>query len=385
MSTYVTFNVVSTGEIAEGFSEAAVQDTLRTRLRLGAEQAEAFFSKRRILKKGLMKVDAEKFSGQLAKLGIVCEIVKVEPRINQPTVGLELVPQDPDPDVAPEAAAKSEPNPGKMMVCPRCGHEQAVAEQCENCGVWFHKLEPEQPVDGDADRANPLRSDAQSANDAEASAEDSLNPIAIAAAAGAGLVGALAWKWIAVTFGYELGVVAWGIGGAVGFAAASAGSRGVKAGIICGMLAFAAIGMGKYWAAKAVIDDLKEVVGTTILSEDGLGAIYDEYAEDARIFRAGSGSDEFVRQFMVDRGYTEAARASAISDAELRDFREYTEPGLRDFTEEQPDTDAWATEAIAEFEGISATEVMMEGFGVLDVLFLLLGVGTAFRLGSQME
>lgn len=175
----------------------------------------------------------------------------------------------------------------------------------------------------------------------------------------------------------------------MGFAAASAGSRGVKAGVICGVLAFVAIGLGKYWTAQVAIDEVQEAMAQVLGDDSQVDDWYAEVAEDARIYRAGSGSDEFVRQFMVDRDYTDATRASDVSNEELREFREYSEPELQSFSANSPDVNTWKTEAMdqafGEFDQISTTEIMIDSLGVLDILFLLLGVGTAYRLGSRMD
>ncbi len=405
-SNFITFNIVSTGVMVEGFEAAVVTENLKQKLRLPPAHAQAFFEKPRILKKGMMKADAEKFSEKLASLGVETTLEKVEPKLNKPAVGLTLEPLDDEeaPPAAPadsaEPASPVETGADALMRCPRCDHEQTVSEQCENCGVWFHKLNPAQDssdseadeVDG-ASTAGPVAGAAaglaaNAAVDVDedlVEEEDNLNAKAIAAAAGAAVVGALVWKIIAVSFGYEVGLVAWAIGGAVGFVAASMGSRGMQAGIVCGVLAFGAIALGKYWAAQAVIDEVQQGISEVLGDDTDVGDWYQEFVEDAQVLRGVSDSDASIRQYMVDRGYTEAVNADAVTSEELSEFREVFEPDLRNFDPEQSDSEAWKEIAFGELSDLSAMDVMLDGLGALDILFLLLGVGTAFRLGSRMD
>lgn len=399
MSNFITFNVVSTGERVEGFDAPTVRATLEGPMRLPPAQAEKFFDKRRILKKGLMQAEAEKICRRLAKLGIVTEIEKVEPRLNKPIVGLELEPVD-DEEVPPAAGPENDqgstpqsPSASGTMSCPKCGQEQAASEQCTQCGVWFHKIEQATPSTPEAGLAQGAVAsmaagasiDIDDVDEDEDLPEENVNLKAMGAAAAAALVGALVWKFVAVAFGYELGVIAWGIGGAVGFAAASLGSQGMKAGVICGLLALAAIGLGKYWATEAAIGEIRDVMTQVLGDQDTVDELFDEYVEDARIFKSGSGSDEFVRQFMVDRAYTEETNPAAISNEELQDFREYNEPDLRQYDPSQSDADGWATLALGEAGSLSTTEIMLDSLGFLDLVFLFLGVGTAFKLGRGLE
>ena len=110
---------------------------------------------------------------------------------------------------------------------------------------------------------------------------------------------------------------------------------------------------------------------------------YEEAMEDARLFVRGSGTDIFVRRFMVDRGYTYADDPASVTEAELADFREYVEPELREMAQNPPDYEAWQARNVEILEDASPWAMMLEDFGLLDLLFMFLGVGTAFRLASR--
>ena len=107
--------------------------------------------------------------------------------------------------------------------------------------------------------------------------------------------------------------------------------------------------------------------------------------EDARLFAAGSGSEVFIRRFMVERGYSYATNPANVSDDELDDFRTYVVPELRRMAANPPSFEEWQADGLENIEDISPWTLMAEDFGLLDILFMALGVGTAFRLGSQWD
>lgn len=382
------YRVVTTGQILGGFDPDDVRKQLISVLRLQPSQAEHFFEKPRVLKKGATWAGADKLCSQLAKLGVAAEIQNAAPAdASQPAQpreesALELV-QD-------EASAGAAPEQGTLE-CPNCQRVQAKSEQCESCGIWFHKFEssaaPAQPAS--APTATPVAAiqagDSMVAPSDVAPKEGSLSPAAIAAAAGAALLGAFIWRFVAVTFEYEFGLIAWGIGGAVGFAAASAGSRGMQAGIICAVLAFGSIVVGKYWAYSAFVDQYQEVFTVAMEADEEMYAYYEEELEDARLFVDGSGSDIFTRRFMVERGYTYATDAASVSRDELAEFREYVAPELRSIAMDPPGFEEWQTRSSESLAEISPWAIMREEFGLLDIVFAFLGIGTAFRLGSQWD
>lgn len=407
MSDSDTYNVVSTGDLVAGADPAEVQQHLVRTMKLKPEQAAHFFDQQRVVKKGVSQARAEQICAQLARLGVVAEAKNTAPNVAptpaEPTLSLqEDTPATSEPLALveePEAAPTLEPG---MIECPSCGHVQQKAEQCESCGVWFHKLEPQPPqgtpqtepqvqpisaseaIPGMAAAASSAEPISQPLPAATASDDNVLNPVAIAAAAGAAVVGAWVWKFVAVQFGFEFGLIAWAIGGAVGFAAASMGSRGLTAGIVCAVLALGSIVLGKYWAYTGIVDMMQEAVATALASDDDLIIYYEQELEDAAVFARGSGSDAFVRRFMVQRQYTEAAESSGVTDTELAEFREYVEPRLIQMSENEPTFEQWQNEGVAALDEISAWDMIKEDSSLFDLLFAALGIGTAFRLGSQM-
>lgn len=417
MSDLNTFNVVTTGKLEPGFELADVQQKLIAAMKLKPEQAAQFFDRPRVVKKGQTETNAGKICAQLARMGVSAEVKDTAPQMAPPPppdklVFEDSVPASAEPELAiVEDAPRAAPTGGDFA-CPKCGHVQVKKEQCESCGVWFHKLEPPvnspAPAIGRPDSPAALSAAAPAApaaaqSDAAAPVESqlrqappddsSLSPAAIGAAAAAALVGAWVWKFVAVTFQFEFGLIAWGIGGAVGAAAAGMGSRGMKAGVVCAVLALGSIVVGKYWSFSSAIDLVTErTLADMGENADELFAYYEEQLQDAQDFAVTSGSDEDTREFMIRRGYTGAGDPEDVSDAELADFRTYYEPQLRQIAETDPNFDEWQRLSVDTLLGamtgstgeVSILALMREDLGPLDFLFAFLGIGTAFRLGSKM-
>jgi len=394
MTTSDTYNVVTTGQVLDGFNLADVQKRLVSALRMKPEAAATFFEKARVIKKNAPRAQADKICAQLAKIGVVAKVQSLAPPT--PTPPTEPTPEAPAamPSQLEIVDYQSDKPPKEATVeCPSCGQEQAKAEQCESCGAWFHKFDPSfAPPESVAaktavaaeDAASPAEHSGQHATSKHRDDSDSaINPVAIGAAAVAALVGAWVWKLVAVNFGFEFGLIAWAIGGAVGFAAAAAGSRGVQAGIICGVIAFGGIVLGKYWSYGAFLDEFQESFAGEMVADESMSDYYEEELADALAYVNGSGSEDFVRQFMVERGYSYESDPAKVSDAELDEFREYVAPTLREMAQSPPSFEEWQTSSIEAVSEISPWAMVVGGFGLLDIVFLFLGVGTAYRLGSQ--
>ena len=387
------YRVVTTGQILAGFDPEEVRKHLISHLRLQPAQAERFFEKPRVLKKDVSWASADKICTQLATLGVSAEIQNPAPPVEsqsaEPTQALQ---QESALELVQDETGASA---GQGTVeCPNCRHVQAKSEQCESCGVWFHKFEPSGvstqpdvvPQAMPAAAAVATKAEDSSVVSSDVTSEaGAISPAAIAVAAVVALIGAGVWKFVAVTFEYEYGLIAWAIGGAVGFAAASAGSRGMQAGVVCALLAFGSIVVGKYWTYSAFVDEFQEAISGAMEYDDDMQAYFEEELEDARLLVNGSGSDIFIRRFMVDRGYTYATNPADVSKAELADFREYVEPELRELAQNPPDFEEWQANSVDALDELSPWTMMLEDFGILDILFIFLGVGTAFRLGSQWD
>ncbi|MEO0366947.1 MAG: hypothetical protein AAF265_15815 [Pseudomonadota bacterium] len=394
MTNSPRFNVVSTGNIITGFDAETVQAALLTRLRLKPEHAAQFFSRPRVLKKDLTKAEADKFCKGLAALGIEVKAAPIDPPVPKPTPQrlTDTVGFEPDQDIPPLHATEAslslveDDTPsrtsGDMIECPNCGHFQEKSEQCESCGIFFHKWDstathttgrhPTQTATGLQAPASVTASKPAAASRQQKQERD-FNVVALVAAAFAAIAGAWVWQFIAVTFGYEIGFVAWGIGGAVGFAAAMFGSRGGAAGAICGLLVVGSMALGRFWTYDSVIHQITHDPES-----------YEYFKAEAGPYSRLDGSEADLRQFMVEFSYTDATVPSRVTQEDIEYFREFFEPQLlaagstssySEFLDVQPDTSSSST----------VWSLIISNLGIIDAIFLFLGVGTAFRLAAQTD
>lgn len=348
-----SFNVVCTGEIAEGFDLAQVQQSFSELFNLSPEKANAFLGSKRTVKKDLPQAKALAYKNKLESIGVVTVLEKIntEPAF----AGLALEPMA-------ESEAKEESK--SFENAPEVPAEKYIAGE-------FRK-----PASAAATKVYVEDENAYE------DVHDKLNIVAIGAAAVAAVVGALLWMFIVTIFGYELGIVAWGIGGLVGYAALAMGSRGQLCGIVCGALALLAILGGKYLAVGSIQDDVLEMFEESFATEE-FNDISEEQQEIAAYYVANVHSEDELRVFIVENGYSEYYEAEEVTQEEIDDFKAYVAPMLEGMADGEFDMAAWVRESYErEMEGISKWELYQSSFGGVDLIFLFLGVGTAFKLGS---
>ncbi len=204
---------------------------------------------------------------------------------------------------------------------------------------------------------------------------------AVAGAAG----GAIVWALVAGLTGYEVGYVAWGVGALVGFAAAKAGGRGTTTGLACAGLALVAIFAGKLLATHfAVRSEVRNQLAR-IYSYD----TYNELMVDAQLYGDVEGEDE-LRRFLVDRNYSFASEPAEVSAGELDDFRANSLPQIKAFSDGPPPYEAWRQRSIADayarvMAQVSTVQVVADNLGLFDILFAVLGLTTAFKLGEGLS
>ena len=381
MDNSVSFSVFSGGGVVAGFERDQVGQQLVRMFQIDERKADLILSGEKLLKKGMSRQEAETLQEKLRRIGVVAQIrAQDPPPARLPATGLSLEPMEGEEaqPAAAEAASPAAARKAATITCPKCGMEQEKSEQCGGCGVYFHKLQ----ATADPTTADRVEDAGAEAVEDEDDWGDSLQPKAVLAAAGAALLGALIWKFIAVAFDYELALVAWAIGGGVGIAAAAMGSRGQLAGIVCGVLVVFSIFAGKYMAAESFRADLGEMIMAEA-ADDGLRPLYEELIYDAEVYVEAVNDDASLRNFMIDHNYVEAASPAEISDEDVELFKEYNHAQLMEFAAGPPSYAAWSAGAFEEIGEISSWAIVKDGLGFLDLLFLALGVGTAFRLGSQ--
>jgi len=204
---------------------------------------------------------------------------------------------------------------------------------------------------------------------------------AVLAGSIAGAFGAGAWALIAYNIGYEVGYIAWGIGGLVGVAVAW-GNAGVKtspmaAGLLAVGISVLSIVAGKYLTVVLTLGDPAEVVQE--LMED------DEYVMSRVAYivvedlEASGEAVQWPLGVEPDFAVSSEDFPPAIwTEAEVR-WNESSEEERAEFR------NALAEDLTAFFSSNNSAvqeEVFLESFGPLDILFFGLAIMTTFGLAG---
>jgi len=273
------------------------------------------------------------------------------------------------------------------VVCSACGSGILVpAEQagrsgkCPKCGATVQVPAAAAPEPA-ADLAPPAETPAEALEPAPEPGPARTGR-ALAAAAGAGLVGAAGWALLLVLAAYEIGWLAWGIGGLVGWAAVRAGGRGqVLAGAAALVTVLAIFGGKMLGYALQIHTDSREMATQEALA-------FDEYEKDAADWAAltaqGAPAPDAVRAFMAAHDYAEGDGA-AVDAEQLDSFLTHIVPMLAWFHAEEPTREEFAERSAADLRRMIYAESSLTGFVLadlngIDALFAFLGISTAFGL-----
>ena len=191
------------------------------------------------------------------------------------------------------------------------------------------------------------------------------------------LVGAVLWAVVLYFTEYEIGWIAWGIGGLVGLGAKLLGGTGRNMALACAGLAVVGIFLGKLLGMYVVLGQ----VANTELTE----SLYQETLTDAQAF-AALGPDADHRQFMVDYRYTweEGIAAEDVSDEELAEFTAYTAPYLEEIAAAPPTFEEWRDQGKAEWLTLPMMlSLVVENLALMDLVFVILGVVTAYQIVNR--
>jgi hypothetical protein len=393
-----TYSIVSAGETHQDFELEHVLHAFAQMFKISPEKARGFVESPRTLKKDLDHPTAYKYKQQLEKIGLKVELKRHAAAVSQDALSLSIEPINEPVADKPTLALAIDDNDqfsnsdqilkdtkvaqnSRQIVCPKCLLEQEKGEQCVGCGVYMHKVQASQ-----TERAN--NEDEYYANDDTHEEGSGLSLAAIVIAAVVALVGALIWKYIALEFGYEYGFVAWIIGGAVGGAVALTGANGQRTALACAIVTCLAIFGGKYMAINGMQTQLTESLtalgGFAEMSgvdEVVMRDLYLEELNDARIFSETVSNDQELKTFMIRQGYADSYESTNVGAEDVTLFKEFAQPRLEWINENSPSYEQWSNSYVSQIEDISTLDIMKEDFNFLDLIFLFLGMGTAFRLG----
>ncbi|MDQ2987127.1 MAG: hypothetical protein M3R13_10485 [Armatimonadota bacterium] len=204
----------------------------------------------------------------------------------------------------------------------------------------------------------------------------------------AAVVGAVVWALLAKYSGFEIGYVAWGIGAAIGYLSNRLGSKGAANGVLCAALALVSIGAGKILGSMwTVQQDFEELYVEEWLSTSSFQEVMGDAADFSRVKKP----DEYP-QFMVDHGYSAASDPKEVTAEEISYFEQVHVADLKWISETGPDHETWKTRSepaaiAAAKEDVAALTLndhigyVKDGFNVIDILFAVFGVASAFVLG----
>ena len=199
-----------------------------------------------------------------------------------------------------------------------------------------------------------------------------MNPIGIVGAIVGGVIGAVIWAAIAYFANLQLGFVAWAIGFFVGSLSAKLGGRGAVNGGLCAVIAMASILLGKGMAVHFALEKELTEIGESV---------YADWKTSAEAFQQIKDDEAAYPEFVFEQGFSEGESVEEVTDEELRQFKEESIPTLTELAAGQT-YDQWAEK---EFN-VETSEFLVRGvkesLGILDIVFALLGIVTAFKIGS---
>ncbi|MEZ6056340.1 MAG: hypothetical protein R3C01_06510 [Planctomycetaceae bacterium] len=195
----------------------------------------------------------------------------------------------------------------------------------------------------------------------------------------AGLISAVIWAAIVYYTGYEIGWIAWFVGFAVGLGvrlAASDSEEGFGTGATAVVIAVLAIVLGKYLAVSFIVD--REL--------GNLGANLTFDAQAVQVSMCDDIVEEWSdRKLKWPNGMTvEEATELEHYPAEVQ--KEVSERWSKLTSDQQAEmietTQAQFDSGMSELKSAFVGETFKESFSGMDILFIVLAIASAYKLGS---
>lgn len=221
-------------------------------------------------------------------------------------------------------------------------------------------------------------------------------PMGAAAGLLAGLLGAAAWAAIAYFGNIEIGYLAWGIGGLVGFAVArGAGQQGPMLGAIAVVITVLSICGGKLATIDLLIQDelanavqesadlspedfeepaLVSRIADKLVAEREEAGEEIEWPENQEVSSLEDLEELEASQFYPEDIWAEAEqRWQSMSDQEQGALRQQAASEARQLAEEFGE----------QMRGVYLVEAFKGSFGIIDIVFFGLGIVTAWGFASS--
>lgn len=197
-----------------------------------------------------------------------------------------------------------------------------------------------------------------------------------------GIVGAVVGALLAMAVWYAMvaftgsswGIIAWGVGGVVGFGGRLLGkTSSYGLGIVCGVCALIAILGGEYFGIRGLIG--KQVSSMVEIT-------YKIEVEAAKDIGKVETTDQ-MREFIAKQ---EDVKPAEVTEERLKEFQAVELPRLRDLASGKLTKKQYADKMKSDIaDGFSYKEYFFKEdvkSGIFMLIFTVLGVGTAFKIGS---
>lgn len=278
----------------------------------------------------------------------------------------------------------AEPSDGKMPVevqCPGCGKDgtelanEYIASQTAAAAPRVRILD-QTPARAPAVPNDPVESLPRRFSQHS----DGPNlPLGIAGGVGGALLGMIAWFLLIKWTGYEIGYAAWGVGVLTGLGARKLARGGSQLlGVVAGVSALVAIIGGQYLAVKSQFDTHMEPI---------IVGAYDSRMTFARSALKAQ-TDEELRVVLArtDAEEGKAPNPAAVTAAQIAGFRENEIPRLQTFVDGSPTRSEYEARIRSQLNssGIQG-ELLKESLGLFTLLWLFLGISSAFRIARHTE
>ena len=193
---------------------------------------------------------------------------------------------------------------------------------------------------------------------------------ALSALVGA-VVGMLVWFFLIKATGYQIGWVAWGVGALTGFAARVVGAEGsVKLGVVAGALALLAIVGGQYLALRSLM----------MTEFDKLAVVAYQVQVDYAKQVAAAGSEADMKAIYAKEN---DEKISEVKSQDWDEFQQKELPKLKELAGGKPTEKEFVRNFRKEVGSFSSEfEMLKDSVGLFTLLWIFLGVGSAFKLAS---
>ncbi|MFO0830496.1 MAG: hypothetical protein U0637_01510 [Phycisphaerales bacterium] len=198
-----------------------------------------------------------------------------------------------------------------------------------------------------------------------------------------GALGAALWGAIAYFTGYEVGILAWVVGGMVGFGMALGAKDNTDniTGAAAAGIAIAALLVGKYMAVSLYVDKAinKEAARVQITADDAkkyvAWQLVEEYKSQSKPLKWPDGQTEETAEdpehFPKDLWADMESRWAALTPTQQEGYRNAAEDDFK--------------KAVAAVSGAAKQEGFLSTFSFYDIIFFFLALITAFKLGAGFE